>query len=207
MEGSVFTNQIKIAAINVNSIVAHHRRLELNQFIAEHNHDILLLSETKLNTIHKISFRDYDIIRNDRPNAIQGGGTAIVIKRSIPYIVCNFPSSTSNAILEYTIIKLPTRGNKTIYIVSIYARSDNRDLFIRELNSLFTSLMLHCLNNFYIIAGDFNAKRKAWGDRADNQRGVFMSRWEAIHENRFKLRVIGPSTSTFKPAQLIWTFV
>ena len=201
MEGSVFSSQIKIAAINVNSIVAHQRRLELSQFIAEHNHDILLLSETKLNGTHKISLQDYDIIRNDRPYAVKGGGTAIVIKRSIPYTVCNFPSSARNAILEYTIIKLPTRGNNNIFVVSVYARSDNRDLFIRELNSLFTSLNLHCLNNFYIIAGDFNARRKAWGDRIDNQRGVFMNRWETMHENRFKLRVIGPSTPTYKPAQ------
>lgn len=74
--------EIKIAAINVNSIIANYRRLELLEFINKYNHDIILLSETKLNNKYKLLFTDYNIIRTDRPNSIQGGGTAIVIKKT-----------------------------------------------------------------------------------------------------------------------------
>ena len=45
--------------------------------------DILLISETKLNYRHKVHYKNYSIIRHDRPNATQGGGTAILIKNPI----------------------------------------------------------------------------------------------------------------------------
>ena len=44
------------------------------------NPNIMPLSETKLNKKYVISFSKYDIIRNDRLDAIQCCGTAITIK-------------------------------------------------------------------------------------------------------------------------------
>ena len=43
--------------------------------------DIVLISETKLNNRHKVHFKNYSIIRHDGPNATQGGGTAILIRK------------------------------------------------------------------------------------------------------------------------------
>lgn len=86
-------NKLNIAAINVNSIIANYRRLELYEFMKTHHHDILLLSETKLNPKYKIQFKEYNIIRTDRPNSRQGGGTAIIIRKDIPYELINYPSS------------------------------------------------------------------------------------------------------------------
>lgn len=93
-------NHIKIAAINTNSIIAHYRRLELLQFLKKYNHDIVLLSETKLNHKHKIIFNDYEILRTDRLNAIQGGGTAIIIKKNLPFE----PTIQENKITQHHII-------------------------------------------------------------------------------------------------------
>lgn len=56
--------QLTIAAINVNSTVANYRRLELSEFASKHDHDIILLSETKLNSKHKLAFKDYNLTRN-----------------------------------------------------------------------------------------------------------------------------------------------
>ena len=42
--------------------------------------DVVLISETKLNYRRKVHYKNYSIIRHDRPNATQGGGTAILIK-------------------------------------------------------------------------------------------------------------------------------
>lgn len=189
MAGSFQDDQINITAVNVNSIIAHHRRLKLNQLITDHNLKIVLLSETKLNAAHRISLTDHDIIRTDRPNATRGGGTVIVIKRNILYTVCNFPTSKGTAILEFTIVKLLTGRNNNLYIISVYAKNYNRDLFIKELNGLFDSLKLQNNNNYFIIAGDFNARRMAWGDRVDNQWGIYMGQWELSHGTKFKLKI------------------
>ena len=193
--------QIRIAAINVNSLIANHRRFELVHFANEYNHDVIFLSETKLNSSHVVSFKDYNIIRRDRPHAVQGGGTAILIERGLPFEIIDYPSSSTNEILEYAIIKVSISNNVNLFLVSIYARNDNRNLFINEINVLFQSLRLNEDNNFYIIAGDLNARRKAWGDRADNQRGKYVRQWASAHDMYYKLRLITPAFPTFKPAR------
>ena len=71
--------KLKITAINVNSLVSHAKRFEFLQFIEIHNPDVVLISETKLSEIHKISFADYNIIRTDRRNKKGGGGTAVLL--------------------------------------------------------------------------------------------------------------------------------
>lgn len=68
-------NNLKIIALNVNSIVSVSRRLNLLKFMEQHQPDILMLSETKINRHHQITFKNYKIIRQDRPNSHQGGGT------------------------------------------------------------------------------------------------------------------------------------
>ena len=136
------TKQIRIAATNVNSLIANYHRFELIQFMETYEHDIIFLSETKLNKTHVISFKNYELIRRDRPNAIQGEGTAILIKRGIPFEVVDLPSQATNEILEHTIIKVSMSNINSSYLVSIYARNDNRNLFINEINNLFQNLKL-----------------------------------------------------------------
>ena len=44
--------------------------------------DIVLISEATLNRRHKVHIKNYSMLRRDRPNASQGGGMAILIKKS-----------------------------------------------------------------------------------------------------------------------------
>ena len=69
------------------------------------------------------------------------------------------------------------------------------------MNTLFENLKLTENNNYYVIAGDINARRQAWGDRADNQRGKYVSQWQTDYSINHKLNLITPSFPTFKPAQ------
>ena len=170
---------LKIVAININSIVSNHKRFELLEFTNKFSHDIILISETKLNVKHKLEFELFNLIRTDRPGSAQGGGTTILINWKLKYDVINYPSSSKNEIIEFTIIKLPTVKKTNLFIVSIYARKDDRKLFIKKLNSLFDKLHLHHPDNMYIIAGDLNARRTDWGDRISNARGRLLSIWEA----------------------------
>ncbi|XP_015435693.1 PREDICTED: uncharacterized protein LOC107191219 [Dufourea novaeangliae] len=202
MNNSVPTNNhIRIAAINVNSIIANYRRLELLQFLETYKHDFVFLSETKLNANHKMSFTDNNLIRTDRANAIQGGGTAILVKKGIEYEIVNFPASINNEILEYTIIRVCTNSNNNIFLISAYTTNDNRILFITELDDLFRGLKLSNGCNYYILAGDLNARHKEWGDRVHNQRGKFIKQWEAKVDLTYRLNLITPALPTFKPSQ------
>ncbi|XP_076648087.1 uncharacterized protein LOC143356358 [Halictus rubicundus] len=188
-----------MATINVNSLITHPRRHDLKQFLQTHNHDIVLLSETKLNPIHNLTFKNYKLYRKDRPNAVQGGGTAILIKNNITHEPIHPPSSTDNKILECTIIKIKTTNNNTLYILSAYATNDNRSLYITSLDHLYQSLKLHNNNNYYIIAGDLNTKRKDWGDRTNNQTGRYFKKWENEHNLTYRLNTITTTTPTYKP--------
>ena len=62
---------LKIAAINVNSIVSNHKRFELLEFTTKFSHDIILISETKLNNKHKLGFEFFNLIRTDRSGSSQ----------------------------------------------------------------------------------------------------------------------------------------
>ena len=75
-------HRLKIISINVNSLIQNQRRECLLNFIETHNPDIVLLNETKLNPKYKIHFKDFNLVRNDRPNSKLGGGTAILIKKN-----------------------------------------------------------------------------------------------------------------------------
>lgn len=196
------TSNLKIAAINVNSIRANQRRLELLQFLDRYNHDIVLISETKINSQHSLTFSNYDVIRTDRPNSIQGGGTAIIIRKNIQYESISIPSSINNEIVKFLIIKLIIGNHKILFIVSIYAGNDGRRMVIDEINHLFESLKLYYSDAYYIIAGDLNALHKSWGDRDTNQRGRYLKQWETSHNIRYKLRVLTPIAPTYKLALL-----
>ena len=168
---------LKIFSINVNSLVSHSKRHELIKFLESHNPDIVLLCETKLNKRHKVQFSDYEIIRTDRPNSQKGGGTAILIKRdlNISWSQIYSPSSLRNEILEYTIIQLNLNNSKKLFIVSVYANNEYRNIFTNELNQLFSSLKLNNLDNYFIVAGDLNARQISWGDVNSNYKGFLLN--------------------------------
>ena len=119
--------------INVNSVVSHSKRFELIEFSELHKPDIILLSETKLNKNHKLQFQNYEILRTDRPNAITGGGTAILIKKNLQYTQIFTPSSLNNEVTEFTIVRIKLKHNFNLYVVSLYANNDSRNLFINEI--------------------------------------------------------------------------
>ena len=204
INNQIFTNNnklnLKIASINVNSIVSHSKRLELINFSESYNPDIILMSETKLNSRHQINFKNYEIIRTDRPNSTKGGGTAIMIKNSLSYTQIFTPSSLNNKITEFTIIKIKLKNNQNLYIVSIYANNECENAFINEIIKLFAQLNLSSPNNFYIIAGDLNARNTFWRDRSNNYKGRLIKSWHDQYSHQNKLVILPPDSPTYVPA-------
>lgn len=144
------TRELSIYAINVNSLIAHDRQFNLLKLLETYDPDVVLLSETKLNSSHRLSFEKYEFIRNDRPNAIMGGGTGILIKRTIEHRVIQILPSKDNAVLEASAISVKCTNNKTLNIVSAYAtQSDNT--FCEELDYLLKQIGVNKPSQYYII--------------------------------------------------------
>lgn len=147
-------NTLNICQFNANSVI--QKKVQLSQFLHENNVDIMLVSETFLKSRHSFYIPNYDIYRNDRPDT-NGGGTAIIIKHTIPHTRIN-PLRLNS--LEHTAIRLNI-PQYPLHIYSIYkspsSTFDPNDLL--QINSQPS-----------LLAGDYNCKAQPWS-RATNPNG------------------------------------
>lgn len=77
------SKQLKIFALNVNSIATCNRRLLLTEFIGNTGGDIYLISETKLGNENHFGFLNYNVFRCDRKKG--AGGVAILFKNKFKF--------------------------------------------------------------------------------------------------------------------------
>ena len=59
MTDTLKIDKLKMILVNVDLIITNQRRNSLLNFSKIHNPDIVAISETKLNSKHKIDFKDY----------------------------------------------------------------------------------------------------------------------------------------------------
>lgn len=183
-------HKIKIISVNVNSIIKNQRRASLMNLINTQKPDILLLSETKLNKKHILRFENYNIIRTDRNGTHIGGGTAIIIKKTLKYNEIKIPEIEKDNIVEQTIIKLNSGNNKILYIIAAYAKCGSQKEFIPDINRTFNYLKLDHLDTYYILAGDLNAKHTNWKNLNNNPRGIALNKWMAENSMRYKAQLL-----------------
>lgn len=188
---------IKIITINVNSIIKNQRRASLMNLIQTQDPDIVLLTETKLSKQHVLRFENYNVVRTDRREGHPGGGTAILIRKFIKYEEVTIPEAKIGKTLEYTVIKINTINNEKLYIIATYARCGYKKEFIPEVNRLFSLLNLHHTGNYYIIAGDLNAKHRNWKNFNNNSRGVVLKNWIEANCMTYKLRLLSTKYPTY----------
>ncbi|GFU97662.1 putative RNA-directed DNA polymerase from transposon X-element [Trichonephila clavipes] len=142
-------NNSNLTLVSWNANGIRTRVDEFREFISEWNPDIINLQETHLQPCHHLAFPNYNIYRTDR--TCRGGGTAILIKRSIPHheIVINNPS------FETTAIKIERTNLQPITVISAY-RSPRKPILIQDLHQLFRN------QDYVLVAGDLNAKHASW---------------------------------------------
>lgn len=187
---------LKLASINKNSLFALARRTDSINFAIENDLDISILCKTHLSAKMRLQSPIYDFIRTDRSGGRGGGGTGILIKRIIPFTRLYSPSSRNNGIIEYTIIKIEL-GRRNLFLVALYANNEANASFLVKLETLFNKLELHSINNYYIIAGDFNARHKSWGDMVSNTKGNLLKRWLENEGLGYRVRIVPPVQPTF----------
>ncbi|CAG5093147.1 Protein of unknown function [Cotesia congregata] len=191
---------IRFSAINVNSLEANKRKLDMEEFVKNNQIDIALISETKLHSEHKLSFNDYNLIRTDRPNAKNGGGTAILINKKLSFTPISYPNSLSNKVIEYTAIRLKVNSKKSLIIFSIYAACNSNRSLIAELDKIYHDFRLDKPDIYFIMAGDWNARHTKWGDSKINDYGAMLNRWEVKNSITHKCTLYNPNRPTYPSA-------
>lgn len=159
--------QLKIINLNINSIISKHKRIQLSELLKISKPDIVLLTETKIKPAHKITFTDYEFIRNDRLTD-SGGGTAIIIKSNIAYEAVNTPSNIEH--LELSLIKIPLKDKRFLYVGSWY-NAPGRTLIQGDIYAVLNEINNSSSNNFFILGGDLNARHQDWFNTVHNNSG------------------------------------
>lgn len=185
-------HKLNIVQINVNSIITNERRVTLLDCLNRHKPDVVLLSETKLNSNHKINFKNYTFIRRDRLNAKKAGGTGILIRKDIKFRNVQSNNIKNSTCFEATALEIKFQNNRNLYLIAGYATSSCKKEFMLEFKALFETLELHKTNNYYLLAGDLNAKHHTWGNTINNARGVSLNKW--LTENEITYRTTLYST-------------
>jgi retron-type reverse transcriptase len=149
---------LQIAFFNANGL--RGSRNELETFADDHDLDLILVGETKLQAgVADPKIRGFVLYRSDRDRG-PGGGTAIYLRNATPHYQITLPVLQS---LEATAVRVET-ANGPLTIISCYhpPRILLRENDITEILDTGTSV---------IAAGDFNAKHQAWGSRVANRNG------------------------------------
>lgn len=150
-------NTIRLCMWNANGIMQKKKKPELFNFIEDNNIDVCLIQETKLNPNNSLNMPNYQIYRTDRTTH-HGGGTAILVRRSIPH---NEEILISPPGMEVTSIKIRTALHRNLRIILAYnpPRNDiDKDSFLELFHASDPS----------ILAGDLNAKNVSWHSRINN---------------------------------------
>ena len=174
--------QLYLISYNANGI--KKQKLEIISLLNELNIDIMCVNETHLRSEDRFNIPNYHTYRYDRPS--RGGGTAIIIKRSVSHRPVNIPDLEH---IEATAIMLPV-NEQEILIAAVY-HPPYRNINIPDLEKL-TSIHPH-----FLITGDFNAKHQNWNSRLNSPKGIALNNY-ALENN---LCVLAPDSPTHYPWQ------
>lgn len=191
---SISNKDLKIVQLNVNSLISHERRHNLNQFLIMHKPHAALIAETNLHAKHKLNFKNYNFIRTNKPTAQNGRGTGILINAVLKYEEVNTYAWNLKS-LETTAIILETVENKKYLVVSAY----------RPAGTVFNTSDLQTISDFankqancsLIIGGDFNARHINWCNTNPCPSGNALAKWITQNAMQKQLRLVHSAMPTY----------
>lgn len=175
---------IKIIFWNANGI--QHKINEFLDLSIKTKADIILLSETNLNSNKPLKLHNFHTYRTDKPS-LNGhpshGGTAVLVHRRIvhTHVILNTTLSSTSIIISI--------GQHQIRISSIY-KSPSHPLSNADLDILTTSC------DWFIAAGDINAEHPMWNSRHVNPAGNTVFH----HVQQAGYAIVAPNMLTHYPA-------
>lgn len=164
-------NNLKILHWNAQGITNQSKFTQLEYLLESLNIDIALLNETFLNPTNKLSFNNYNILRNDRQS--HGGGVAIFVQKSISYKELPHQKTKNLENISIEIIV----NNRSIIITSAYNPRYTPD-FLTDIKKV-----TPCQKEF-ITFGDLNAKHFLWNCPRSNTAGSTLNNYHQ-HANFF----------------------
>lgn len=172
-------DDLKIHAINVNSLIGKRKRHDLDLHLKKFKPDVVLLSETCLNKCHKVQFSRYNFIRSDKVSNRRG--TGILIRSNFEYKSFRFSNIAG---FEYTAIILLTSSGANILIVSLYS-SQKGDF--DDLSTVFTPSDEY---TYIICGGDYNARHTDWSNSVINYNGLKLYNWLHSFSDTFGVELL-----------------
>ena len=151
---------------NLNCLTAHDfTKISLLQVnITQHNHDIICLTETFLNSIlsddNRITIDGYNLIRSDHPSDSKNSGVCIYYKERIPLISRDDINTLDNYLVEEI-----RSQNEKCFLTCIYrSRRQNHNEFKAFCTNF--DILLNNINDelplYSIVTGNFNARCSRW---------------------------------------------
>lgn len=146
---------VKCVYWNANGI--KNKFNELEEYTNREEFDIILIGETHLTQSVSIKLPNYNVYRNDRLGR-PGGGTCILIKRSIAHRSISTPNLN---ILEATIVEIDFFKIGAIRLISAYY-PPNKAFHHADYATIFHS------NTPTLLIGDLNGKHTTWNNLHNN---------------------------------------
>lgn len=175
---------LKIAQINIRSIVSHTKREEFRLFLREQKPHIVLISETHLKCKHKVFFEGYKFYRNDRINA-NHGGTAICVIETIKSMQLSLVTLVRS--IEVCSVQIESLNGPIIFS-AVY----RRPTINIECEDLSLIIDMNKKSKF-VIAGDFNAHCQLWGSNKICTNGKTISDWYNFNKSKYKMKISSPA--------------
>lgn len=174
------TKNLIISAWNADNIKP--KKNEVQNFLADYEIDIMLLSETWLRAGDNLKFANYITYREDRQDG-PVGGVAILIKNKIKHDFITIENLTT---LETIGIQIKTSNNKDLRIFTAYYPPSR--IFQ---HSVYRKIVENDIPT--IIMGDLNSKNTQWGCLTTNQYGRQMAK---LLDNQ-NMNILTPDKPTF----------
>lgn len=178
-------NGLKLAVWNANGLV--QRKLEVQNFLIEHNIDIMLISETHFTSMSHLKIKGYTIYDTKHPSGKSHGGTAILIRNRIKHYELQ---KYNEEHIQATSICLEEWAGQCV-ISAVYCppkHSIKRHQFANYFKTL---------GDKFLAGGDYNAKHIQWGSRITSSKGKQL--WECMQDE--KLDHISTGHPTYWPTE------
>lgn len=166
---------MKVLIFNANGSIKD--KTQFADYLHTQGIDIALISETHLLPSHKYSIANYEVYRTDRGTEARGG-SAIIIRSSIPHVAAPFVTSPS---FETVAIKIVRSRAECLKFIATY-KTPKIVLNSEDLDRIFFEDVPT------ILGGDLNAKHTIWHSSVANPCGRLLADYAEEHD----LLVVGP---------------